>query len=70
MDYSKSAVNLTNPNEVAEILAVYHTEEGQIAAINTKIEECVPQNLKDELNMVQESHKTTVLAIREAIDIR
>lgn len=53
-DYSNSAVNLTNPSALRELLEKYHLAQTRIQNVNDKIKAAVPQILFDELAVEQD----------------
>ena len=67
-DYSTSAVNLTNPPQVVDLLAKYHAEEEMLFALSKKADEAVPQDIKDAIASQSKAIIETGKAIRLAID--
>ena len=67
-DYSASAVGLTNPSQVFELLVRYHKEAKALTTISEAIDKVVPQKLKDQKSILEKSHQETDKILRQAID--
>ena len=67
-DYSGSAVGLTNPSQVKDLLAKYHNEVTQLTVLGEAIDKAIPQELKDQRDTLRKWHQETDKAIHQAID--
>ena len=68
LDYSASAVNLTNPPEVAVLMAQFADCQAVESDLKKKADMCVPQELKDALKMVYADIVNMGLNVKEAVD--
>ena len=67
-DYSNSAVKLTNPPEIKELILKYREEQNQIKVLEEQIQSLIPQELKDRLEIANKYLSETNGNIRKAID--
>lgn len=67
-DYSGSAVNLTNPPQIRELLAKYRKEEADMMVLQDQMKKCVPLELLDRIEILGKWHTETNQSIRSAID--
>ncbi len=68
-DYSSSAVNLTNPPQIGELLAQLHAEQAELAVLQDEMQKSIPQLLKDKAESVNKDITESDKAIRVAIDM-
>jgi len=68
IDYKASAVNLTNPIEIISLMEKYRKEESHIGILSLEIQDCIPQALRDRLEIAEKYHSETNQVIRTAID--
>lgn len=68
MDYSKSAVKLCNPPEVEKLIAKWQSEGNDIRILQEQIDKCVPQELKDRMEIATKYHNETYDALKKAVD--
>ena len=68
IDYSKSAVNLTNPRELKDALGAQGERMLDLARLQEKIDACVPSELKVELANLQKEIVAENEGIRGYID--
>ena len=67
-DYAASAVNLCNPPEVMDLLVKYHAEDTELFKLNEEVARSIPNELKEKIAHLDQSHTETQKAIRQAID--
>ena len=67
-DYSASAVKLTNPPEVMDLLTKYHRLGNEIEKAQLEIDDCVPRDLLDKRKAIQNELSETDKSLRQAID--
>jgi len=67
-DYSASAINLTNPPQVMDLLAKIHRLGNDIEKIQLEIDDCIPQALLSKRDALQQELGDTDKSIRQAID--
>ena len=67
-DYSGSAVLLTNPPQVMELLAQYHGEQKVLSMLREKADASVPQGIKDGIALHTKMMTDIDKAIHQAID--
>lgn len=63
-DYSASAVNLTNPQQVRELLSAYHAQVAALDGIAKEMEALIPETLREQRAVLDKIHR----AIRQAVD--
>lgn len=68
IDYSKSAVNLTNPPELKDFLLAQKSRLSALAQLQEKIDACIPRELKAEFERVQNEIAVEDKGIRGYID--
>ncbi len=67
-DYSASAVMLTNPPQVTELLTKFRNEGNALSVINNLIDEAIPKEMKDKRDSIEKRHIETAAVLRQAID--
>ena len=67
-DYSQSAVMLTNPPQVGELLTKFHKETSALSILSEEIDKAIPQELKDQRDIIEKYHIETATSLRQAID--
>ncbi len=67
-NYEGSAVMLTNPPQIAELLTKYRKEEADMIILQEQMKKCIPQELLDRVDILGKWHVETNNAIRSAID--
>lgn len=67
-DYSASAVMLTNPPQVMDLLAKFKKETSSLGIISEEIDKAIPKELKDQRDILEKWHIETADALRKAID--
>ncbi len=67
-DYGASAVMLTNPPQIMDLLAKYHKEAVALMGITEAINNAIPVDLANQKSILEKYHQETDKAIRQAID--
>ncbi len=67
-DYSQSAVMLTNPPQVMDLLTKYHRLGNEIEKIQLEIDDCIPRALVEKRDAIQQELSETNKTLRQAID--
>lgn len=67
-DYSASAVNLTNSDQINEQFELMQNQQSKLNEINKKIEDSIPEELKQSRHEIEERITDTVQGIRKLID--
>jgi hypothetical protein len=67
-DYSASAVMLTNPPQVMDLLTKHHRLGDEIEKIQLEIDDAIPRALLDKREGIQKELSETDKSLRQAID--
>lgn len=67
-DYSASAVMLTNPPQVMDLLIKFKKETSSLSVISEAIDKTIPKELKDQRDILEKWHIETANDLRKAID--
>lgn len=67
-DYTASAINLCNPNEVKLALIELYTAQANLVMLESKVRDLIPKELRDEVEAIRKDVTGLNQSVREAIE--